>query len=118
MQFTVDLTGLPLHMRERVVKHVVHEDVAQFQLALVEQARLKKLYDEAPVLNRDGIGPLSAICHVGLKNWLAAKFGQRTVYSDPDFMPWLQKKHEEFRGKDVRTKIQIGYTGRSATGTT
>lgn len=114
MQFTVDLTGLPLDARQRLVKHVVHEDVAQFQLAQIEQAKLKKLYDSIPPLARDGVGPLTGICHIGLKNWLAAKYGHRTVYSDPDFMPWLQKKHDEFRGRDVRTKIMTGWDGKLA----
>lgn len=116
MQFTVDLSGVSPAVRDRIVKHVQHEDVAAYHLACIEQAKAKQLLDQSYAGSgriigvKEGIGPMTGIMHVGIRNWLAAKYGTRTVYSDPDFMPWIRKKDEAFRGLDGRSKIGVGWT--------
>ena len=113
MQFTVNLSGVSPAVRDRVVKNIVHEDVAQYHLACIEQAKMQQMLDQAYagtgriIETRPGMGPLTGIMHVGIRNWLAAKYGTKTVYSDPDFMPWIQKKEAAFRGRDGKTKIMV-----------
>lgn len=112
MQLTCDLSGLPPAVREKVIRNVQHEDAAQFALAQVEQARMAKFVRESAVTGalKEGCGPMTGIIHQGIKNYLAALHGHKTVYQDPDFMKWLQRNHEEFRGMDVRQKIGVGWT--------
>ncbi len=112
MHLTVDLTNFSRQERESLLRHLQHEDHAAFTVAQVNQARAAQTLRNCmvPGSNRDGLGQLKSVIDVGMMNRLAALYGHRTVHSDPDFKPWLLKKHDEFRVPDVRTKISVGWT--------
>lgn len=115
MQLTCDLSGLHPQVRRRIIQTCEREDCAQQAIAWAEQSRLAKFYQDAAVVGttKSGIGPMTGVIHVALKQLLAAHYGHATVYQDPDFMKFILKKHEAFRVPEVGTRIQSGYTGGS-----
>lgn len=111
MDFTLNLSGLPPRVAQRIIKTVQHEDAAAYAVGRAEQLRLKKWYDNAATtgMNTD-IGRQTMVMSRG--QWLMAmrRFGQ-LCFADPEFAPWLLKKDDVFRVKDVGTRLQSGYTG-------
>lgn len=111
MELTFNLQGVPPRVAQRIIQTVRSEDAAAYALGVIEQRRLKQFYDNNAVagMNTD-IGKQTMCMSRG--QWLTAlrQYGQM-CFSDPDFAPWLVKKNEDFRVKDVGTKIQSGYTG-------
>lgn len=111
MHITADLSGLPLAVRERVVKSVRHEDAAQYALAQLEQARAAAFYRGCTSAGaHGGVGRLTSAVHVGIKHFLAKLHGHAIVHEDPEYLPWLLKHHEEFRVPDGRQRVGIGFT--------
>lgn len=115
MDFTVDLSKLPPAVAQRVIKKIRHEDRARFDLDLLEQRRLKQLHDELaqPGWNTN-MGRQTMCITPGQWQAFMQVYGQR-CWADPDFAKWVlkQEQHADFRVKDVGTKIQSGYTGKT-----
>ena len=113
MQLSVDLSALPLVVREKVNKNIHHSDAAQYVLAAVEQAKMAKLVRDVmkPGVNT-GIGPMTSIIHPYFYAQMQRLHGEK-IFMDPEFVPWLQKEDDCTRVPDVGTKVQVGYTGRN-----
>jgi hypothetical protein len=115
MDFTVDLSGLPPDVANGVIRKIRHDDRARFDLDLIEQQRTKRLMDQvvAPGWNNN-IGRQTMQISPGQWAAFMRVYGQH-CWADPDFAPWVlkQEQHADFRVKDVGTKIQSGYNGKS-----
>lgn len=115
MELSFSLQGLPPGVAHSVIKTVKREDAARYALSVIEQRKLKKLYDQLaqPGFNTD-LGRQTMVISQG--QWYEAMrlYGQ-TCFQDADFARFLLKHHDEFRVKDVGTRIQSGYTGRGFT---
>lgn len=113
---TCNLSQLDPAVRERVLKHLQHEDAAAYALARVEQAKISKFYQEnvRAGTTKNGIGPLNFVIHPYLRNQLSAEYGP-SIWQDVAFVEWLKKHHDCFRVPEVGTKIQVGYTGAART---
>lgn len=118
MDFSVDLSGLHPEVAHRVIKQMQHEDRARFDLDRLEQLRLKKLHDAMvqPGWNNE-IGPQVMCITPG--QWAAFMhvYGQR-CWADPDFRKWVlkQPEHQDFKVKEVGTRVQSGWTAGSPRG--
>lgn len=114
MQFTVDISRINPAVRHGFVRSLHHEDRARHALGVIEQARLKKLYDSAAVAGfNTNLGRAQMILSDDQWKRAMQQYGQ-FCFMDPEFTPWLLKKNEDFRVKDVGTRIQSGWT--AATG--
>jgi hypothetical protein len=115
MQLTVDLSNLDPRTRDRIVKNAVHEDVAQYQLACIEQARAAQYYRHFAEAGRtkDYAGPLKSIIHPYFRNMLSATASseKELIWSDPEFLRWLMKREDCFRVEECATRVQVGYQG-------
>lgn len=111
MNFSLSLRGLPPGVAQAVIKTIRHEDAAQYALGVIEQRKLKKLYDDlaVPGFNTD-LGR-QTMC-LSRSQWYEAMriYGQN-CFQDPEFARFLLKQHEEMRVKDVGTRVQSGFTG-------
>lgn len=117
MQLTADLSGLNPETRQRVVRHLAHEDKARYDLGVIEQRRMAQMYQNLPVGSfKAELGPAQMI--LSQDQWMRAmqKYGER-CWQDPDFTPWLLKKNEDMRVRQSATKIQVGWTAPTATKT-
>ena len=111
MQLTADLSQLNPEVRKALIRRLQFEDKAQFDLGVVEQRRMAKLYANAPVGTfKEQLGPAQFI--MSQDQWQRAmqRYGQH-IFLDPEFVPWLQKKNEDMRVPQRGTKIQVGYVG-------
>jgi hypothetical protein len=112
---TFDLSGLTLEARERVIKHLHHEDAAKLALAQVRQAQIAQFVRDVV---RPGmctgllgkIGRMTDCIDPGILQQCAAQFGHETAYQDPEFRPWLRKRYEAVAVPDVRTTVGVGWT--------
>lgn len=113
MELSVNLAGLPPHIAQRVIKTVRSEDAAAYLLGVLEQRKLKQFYENnaVPGMNTD-FGRQTMVMSEGQRLAAYRQYGQM-CFADPDFAPWLLKKNEDFRVKDVGTKIQSGWTANS-----
>lgn len=113
MHLTLDLTRLSPELRQSVVKSIHHEDRARYALGVLDQLRLKRLYDQAaePGWNTD-LGRTSMIVSAGQYQEAINQYGEK-CWADPDFAPWLRKRDPVFRVRDVPTKVQSGWTPKS-----
>lgn len=112
IDFSVSLRGCSPELARAVRAEFEYDDVARYKLGLIEQARLKRLAEQRaePGMNSD-LGRQQMV--LSRNQWLQAmrQFGQ-LCWADPEFAPWLLKKHEDFRVKDVGTRIQSGWNGK------
>lgn len=108
---TVNLANVRPEVRHAVLRNLKHEDAAAYALGVIDQIRLKKFYDlhAVPGMNTD-IGRQNMVISHGQRLAAYRKYGQM-CFADPEFAPWLLKKDDIFRVKDVGTKIQSGFTG-------
>ena len=115
IDFTVNLSALTPELARTVQAGFEHEDVAKYKLGLIEQARLKAMADQlaVPGMNND-LGRHQMV--LSRNQWLQClrQYGQ-LCFADPNFAPWLLRKNEDFRVKDVGTRVQSGYTGKGDT---
>lgn len=111
---THDLSRLPLDTRQRIVKRLQDEDCARRALAEVEQAKVKRFYDDnvSPGTTKSGFGPVSAAIVPYFQGYLRRKYGD-TCFQDDDFFKWVLKQEERFRVREVGTKVQVGYSAQS-----
>lgn len=112
MQFTADLTQLPLQSRQRI-KDILHsEDAAKLALAKVEQAKIAQAYRGAvgPGTTKDGIGPVSMAIHPYFVSYFRRLYGDN-IFQDPEFAEYLKKHGEWFHVPETGTRIQVGYSG-------
>lgn len=114
-ELTFNLQGLPPHIAKRVIATIRSEDAAAYALGVIEQRRLKQWYDNAAVagLNTD-IGRQNMVMSHGQRLAAYRQYGQM-CFADPDFAPFLLRKHEDYRVKDVGTRVQSGFTGKGHT---
>lgn len=114
-EFTVNLAALTPELARSVRAGFEFEDVVKYRLGLVEQARLKQLADRlaVPGMNTD-LGRHDLV--LSRNQWLQClrRYGTQ-CFADPEFAPWLKKTNEDFRVKDVGTRIQSGFTGKGDT---
>lgn len=115
MNFSVSLKGLPPAVAQSVIKTIRREDAAQYALGVIEQLKLKRMYDQlaVPGFNTD-LGRQTMVISQSQWQLAMAQYGQ-LCFTDPDFARFLLKKHEEFRVKDVGTRVQSGFTGQGFT---
>jgi len=115
MDFSVDLSGLRPDVANAVIRKIQHEDRARFELERIEQIRTKALLDQVvkPGFN-NAMGRQTMFLMPSQAHAFRQLYGQ-LCWADPDFAPWVlkQDQHADLRVKDVGTKIQVGYTGRS-----
>lgn len=106
----MNLKSLPPAVAQSIIKTIRREDAAQYALGVIEQRKLKKLYDNlaVPGFNTD-LGRQTMCLSRG--QWYQALRDNNACFQDPDFAKFLLKHHEEFRVKDVGTRIQSGFTG-------
>ena len=112
MHLTADLSGLKPELRQRVVKHMQHEDMAKHAIAEVQQAEAVKTYRNLARTGttKDGFGPLNMIVMPYFRNQLSFQHGGAQVWSDPDFREWVRKRHkDETAIPEVGTRIQSGW---------
>lgn len=111
MELTMSLKGLPPAVAQGIIKTIRREDAAQYALGVIEQRKLKKLYDQlaAPGFNTD-LGRQNMVMSPSQRQEAMRMYGQ-LCFADPDFAKFLLKHHEEFRVKDVGTRVQSGFTG-------
>ena len=112
MEMTVNLSGLHPAVQQSVIKGLHHEDKARHDLGVLEQLKLKRMWDKvmAPGVNNN-IGRASS-CMSEDQVLQAKRLYGELCFADPEFMPFLLKQHPEFRVRDCGTRIQSGYTGR------
>lgn len=111
MQLTVDLSQMHPEVRGKIIRKLAHEDKARHDLGVIEQLKMKKLHDAAQIGHyKSELGPARMI--LSQDQWQRAmqKYGQY-IFMDPEFSPWLVKKHPDMAVKDIGTKIQVGYRG-------
>lgn len=110
-ELTLNLQGLPPHIAQRVIHTIKREDAAAYALGVIEQRRLKQFYDQAAVPGMNtNLGRQNMVMSQGMRLQAYRQFGQM-CFADPEFAPWLLKRDDVFRVKDVGTKIQSGFTG-------
>jgi hypothetical protein len=112
MDLTVDLSRLHPAVAQGIIGHLQHEDRARHALGLVEQYRLKRLYDEMAVPGMNTrLGRTTMVR--SRDQWIRfmQKYGQ-LCWADPEFSPFVLKHHPDMRVKDVGERIQSGYTGK------
>lgn len=109
-ELSLNLAQLHPDVRQSLIKGLVHEDRARHALGVIEQLRLKKMMDAAaqPGFNRE-IGRTSMVISTGQYQAAQQQYGE-LCFADPDFGKFLLKKHDDFRVKDVGTRIQSGWT--------
>lgn len=117
MQLTVDLSQLDPRTRERIVRNAKHEDVAQYHLACLEQAKAAQYYRQyaAAGVTKTDFGPVQMAIHPYFRNQLSATASaqKERVWMDPDFGKWLLNRQDEFRVPIKGTRIQSGWTPQS-----
>lgn len=112
-EFTLDLTGLHPAVAQGVIRGLHFEDRARYAMGLIEQRRLKQLADKMAVAGgfNNEVGRMSMVTSEDQAFRIRRKYGQ-LCFLDPDFGKWLLKKPEgeDMKVRDVRTKIQTGWT--------
>jgi hypothetical protein len=109
MQLTADLSQVPPDVRNAVIRKLAHEDKARCDLGVLEQRRMKQMHDRAGIGSyKKEIGPAQMILSQDQWQRAMARYGN-LIFMDPEFTPWLLKKNEDMRVRDVGTKIQVGY---------
>ena len=109
MQLTVDLSALSPAARSGIIKGLAHADKARHDLGVLDQVRLKRIYDAAGIGSyKAELGPPQMVLSMDQWHRAMQKYGQ-LCFMDPDFVPWLLKKNEDMRVKQVGTKVQVGY---------
>lgn len=110
MQLTADLSGLSPTVRDSVIRKLQHEDRARYDIGAADQIRLKR-YTEKVVKTGafNEVGPMQFV--MSRDQWQRAmhQYGQM-IFMDPDFVPFLLRKNEDMRVKQVGTRIQSGWT--------
>lgn len=112
MEFTVDLTHLPVEVRNAIARKVRHEDRARHELGLVEQRKLKQLHDEVAVAGfNNNVGRQCMVISPDQYQRFMQVYGPK-CWADPDFAKWVlkQEQHADLRVKDVGTRVQSGWT--------
>lgn len=111
MELTLNLKRLPPAVAQSVIKTIKREDAAQYALGVIEQRKLKKLYDAlaVPGFNTD-LGR-QTMCLSRSQWYEALRIYGQNCFQDPEFAKFLLKHHEDMRVKDVGTRVQSGYTG-------
>lgn len=109
---TADLSRLPKDVRERLKRTLSDRFAAKLAIAKVNQAKLSKIYNEGAVpgsAHKD-FGPCFMVMDPFLE-WYFSRVCQdrEMVWSDPEFLKWLQKQEGGFRVKHAPTKIQVGH---------
>lgn len=112
MQFTTDISGLPSEVRLALMREYANEDQVRYATGAVEQLRAKRLADAAAVtgMNQE-FGRRQMVLSPDQWNRCMTRYGQK-CFMDGDFVPFLLRRHDDFRVKDVGTRPQSGYTGR------
>jgi hypothetical protein len=110
MQLTADLSQLQPEVRNALIRKLSFEDKARHDLGVVEQVRMKRMYDQAGRgLFKDHLGPAQLIMSQDQHQRAMQKYGQ-FIFMDPDFVPWLLKHNPDMRVKQEGTRIQTGWT--------
>lgn len=119
MEFTLDLRQLDPETRGKVIQRLAHEDAAQHDLGLVEQARLREFHQQmadARQLNTENFRQVMVLSP-SQQHAFRRVYGQ-LCWADPDFAKWVAKQpqHADLVLPDVGTKVQSGYTGKTYVG--
>lgn len=110
MQLTTDLSQLHPEIRHALIRKLRHEDRARYDLGAVEQVKLKRATDAAVKTGAfNDVGPMQMVISPDQYQRAMQTFGQH-CFMDPDFVPWLLKRNEDMRVKQVGTRIQSGWT--------
>jgi len=118
MELSVNLQGLPPQIAHRVIATVKREDAAAYAMGVLEQLKLKRFYDAIAVPGMNTEYTRQTMClSEGQRREAYRTYGQ-LCFADPDVARFLLKRHEEYRVKDVGTRIQSGFTGRGYTAAT
>jgi hypothetical protein len=111
MQLTTDLSQLAPDVRNALIRKLRHEDKARYDMGVIEQQRMARLYRNAPTgAFKADLGPAQFVMSEDQWHRAMQKYGQH-IFMDPDFVPWLQKHNDDMRVKQSATKIQVGYRG-------
>ena len=109
MQLTTDLSQLAPEVRSGIVRRLQYEDLARHALGLAEQARLKRLHDAAGLGSyKPELGPAQIILSADQWQRAMQRYGTCCMM-DPDFVPWLLKRNDDMRVKQIGTKAQVGW---------
>lgn len=109
MQLTADLSQLPPETRNALIRKLQHADKASHDLGVVEQTRMKQLYDRGGSdAYKAELGPAQMVLSQDQYQRAMAKYGP-LCFMDADFAPWLLKQNEDMRVKYVSKKIQVGF---------
>lgn len=118
MQFTTDLSGLAPEVRQQVIRKLQHSDRARYDVGVANQLRLKKFHDQVVQPGAfNEVGPMQMVIGSDQYQRALQTYGQ-LCFMDPDFVPFLLRKHEDMRVKSVGTRIQSGWTAASGDGKT
>lgn len=110
MQFSADLSGLEPQTRQAVIKKLRHEDRARYELGVIEQIRMKRMYDSVVKTGAfNECGPATMILSQDQYQRAMAQHGQ-LCFMDPNFAPWLLKNNDDMRVKSAGTRIQVGWS--------
>lgn len=115
MDFTVDISHLPLETRRAIVRTVREESAARRALAMQRQLMIKQQYDRAAQLGttKDGFGPVTEAWDSAYMSYIREVYGDDT-FDDPDKRKWALRHTPEAKVRPYGTKIQVGFTGGSS----
>ncbi len=111
MEFRVDLSHLPLELREKLRAKWAERDRRKFLAAERRQQAAMRFAGQQlrPGSTSDALGPLSRLTDPYFQALFRRQHGE-TIDQDPEFDAWLKKRHgEQFFVRAMPTKIMVGW---------
>jgi hypothetical protein len=109
MPIPVDLSELPMNVRQSMHKVLTDECAAQMVQAKIRQRRIAKFYADNRPRAIEGIGGMSMAVDPFWVGYFNMQHG-RQVFQDPDFMKFIAREDDSFRVRSGGTKIQVGFS--------
>lgn len=114
MPIPVDLTDLPMDVRQSLKAVLTNEHAAEIVQARIRQQQIAKFYHQNKPRAIEGLGAHEMAVDPFWIGYWNMKMG-RQVWADPDFRKWLCREDEAFKVRSGGTgKIQVGYMPTSA----
>jgi hypothetical protein len=110
MPIAVDLTELPMEVRQKLRDVVTNECSMQIMQAKLRQAKVQKFYHDNRPRSIDGVGGLNMAVDPFWISYFNMMHG-RQIWMDKDFAKWLGKQDDLFKPiRHTGTRLQFGYS--------